>query len=140
MPPEHDATLELLDPREVLDRLAAGGIENVLALRGDPPRGEREFVRPEGGFGHAQQKAQGAAPSQQCRGYVLGQVQGPDHVGHVHAQKDIQQREGPGHKSSVAGLAADGPVDISEPDCYRVSYPGFLEDFRALGADFEVVA
>jgi len=42
--------------------------------------------------------------------------------------------------AAVAGLAADGPVDISEPECYRVSYPTFLEDFRSLGADVEVVA
>ncbi|HEU5288698.1 MAG TPA: methylenetetrahydrofolate reductase [NAD(P)H] [Candidatus Limnocylindria bacterium] len=41
----------------VLDRLAANGIENVLALRGDPPRGQTEFVRPPGGFGHAQELA-----------------------------------------------------------------------------------
>jgi methylenetetrahydrofolate reductase (NADPH) len=34
--------------REVLDR-----IENVLALRGDPPRGETDFVQPEGGLGSA---------------------------------------------------------------------------------------
>ena len=40
---------------EVLDRLAAGGIENVLALRGDPPRGQDHFVRPAGGFGYAQE-------------------------------------------------------------------------------------
>lgn len=37
----------------VLDRLQAAGIENVLALRGDPPRGESRFVRPEDGFGYA---------------------------------------------------------------------------------------
>ena len=40
---------------EVLDQLAEGGIENVLALRGDPPRGDTRFVRPEGGFGYAQE-------------------------------------------------------------------------------------
>ena len=34
-----------------LDRLAEAGIENILALRGDPPRGETDFVQPEGGFG-----------------------------------------------------------------------------------------
>ncbi len=40
---------------EVLDRLAAGSVENVLSLRGDPPKGETRFVRPEGGFGYAQE-------------------------------------------------------------------------------------
>ncbi len=39
----------------VLDRLQGNGIENVLALRGDPPRGETQFVRPENGFGYAQE-------------------------------------------------------------------------------------
>src|SRR3954447_13465385 len=37
----------------VLERLRGAGIENVLALRGDPPRGETQFVRPADGFGYA---------------------------------------------------------------------------------------
>ena len=37
----------------VLDQLASSGVENVLALRGDPPRGEEAFERPEDGFGYA---------------------------------------------------------------------------------------
>jgi methylenetetrahydrofolate reductase (NADPH) len=37
----------------VLDQLREGGIENVLALRGDPPKGETAFVKSEGGFGYA---------------------------------------------------------------------------------------
>jgi methylenetetrahydrofolate reductase (NADPH) len=37
----------------VLDQLREGGIENVLALRGDPPKGESTFVKSEGGFGYA---------------------------------------------------------------------------------------
>ena len=37
----------------VLARLEDAGIQNVIALRGDPPRGETEFVPAEGGFGHA---------------------------------------------------------------------------------------
>ncbi|MBV8085211.1 MAG: methylenetetrahydrofolate reductase [NAD(P)H] [Chloroflexi bacterium] len=39
----------------LLDRLRDAGIENVLPLRGDPPRGQDNFVRPEGGFGYAQE-------------------------------------------------------------------------------------
>jgi len=41
--------------------------------------------------------------------------------------------------AAVAGLVAESPVEITEPDSCRVSYPTFLEDFRALGADLEVV-
>ena len=37
----------------VLERLEAEGVENVIALRGDPPRGSTEFVPVEGGFQHA---------------------------------------------------------------------------------------
>lgn len=41
------------DIRDVLEQLVAAGIENVLPLRGDPPRGESKFVKTEGGFGNA---------------------------------------------------------------------------------------
>lgn len=34
----------------ILKRIEAAGLENVLALRGDPPRGESEFIEPEGGL------------------------------------------------------------------------------------------
>jgi len=37
----------------VVDRLAAAGIENIMALRGDPPAGQERFVRHQGGFGFA---------------------------------------------------------------------------------------
>ena len=40
---------------DILDRLDAAGIENVLALRGDPPKGQKEFVRTEGGFGYSEE-------------------------------------------------------------------------------------
>jgi len=43
--------------RGVLDRVEAAGIDNVLALRGDPPRGQDDFVQPEGGLGSAAELA-----------------------------------------------------------------------------------
>jgi methylenetetrahydrofolate reductase (NADPH) len=45
------STREMLS--EVLDQARALGIENVLALRGDPPRGETQFQPVAGGFAHA---------------------------------------------------------------------------------------
>ncbi|MCC2668308.1 MAG: 5,10-methylenetetrahydrofolate reductase [Armatimonadetes bacterium] len=41
----------------VVDRLLAAEVHNVLALRGDPPKGQEQFTRPEDGFGYAQELA-----------------------------------------------------------------------------------
>jgi methylenetetrahydrofolate reductase (NADPH) len=45
------ATVEEL--RETLDAITATGVENIIALRGDPPQGSDTFVRTEGGLGNA---------------------------------------------------------------------------------------
>lgn len=37
----------------VLERLDENGIENIIALRGDPPQGQTDFVPVSGGFQHA---------------------------------------------------------------------------------------
>jgi methylenetetrahydrofolate reductase (NADPH) len=42
------ATVEQL--RDTLDRLVAIGLDNVLALRGDPPAGQEEWTKTEGGL------------------------------------------------------------------------------------------
>lgn len=47
------STREMLG--SVLDQAAAAGIENVLCLRGDPPKGQTEFRPVEGGFAYADQ-------------------------------------------------------------------------------------
>jgi methylenetetrahydrofolate reductase (NADPH) len=41
--------------QEVLARLVDAGIENILALRGDPPKGEKVFMAVDGGFSYASQ-------------------------------------------------------------------------------------
>jgi methylenetetrahydrofolate reductase (NADPH) len=42
---------------QTLDRIEAAGIENVFALRGDPPRGQEDFAQPEGGLASAAELA-----------------------------------------------------------------------------------
>jgi methylenetetrahydrofolate reductase (NADPH) len=44
--------------RELLQRLAAAKIDNVLPLRGDPPQGQKEFVPTQGGFRYATELVQ----------------------------------------------------------------------------------
>jgi methylenetetrahydrofolate reductase (NADPH) len=41
------------DIARIVGDMKEQNIENILALRGDPPRGEEKFVRPAGGFGFA---------------------------------------------------------------------------------------
>ncbi|HVD87113.1 MAG TPA: methylenetetrahydrofolate reductase, partial [Solirubrobacterales bacterium] len=42
---------------QTLDQIEAAGIENVFALRGDPPRGQEGFEQPQGGLGSAAELA-----------------------------------------------------------------------------------
>lgn len=42
-----------LEIERTLEQLKTAGIENILALRGDPPKGETTFTRPADGFSYA---------------------------------------------------------------------------------------
>ena len=39
--------------RDIIQRFADAGIQNIVALRGDPPQGQTDFVPPPDGFAHA---------------------------------------------------------------------------------------
>jgi methylenetetrahydrofolate reductase (NADPH) len=54
---------------EILGEIERVGLENVLALRGDPPRGETEFQQPEGGLSSS---AELAAFISERFGFALG--------------------------------------------------------------------
>ncbi len=62
----------------VLQRLQLGGIENVLALRGDPPKGEDAFTPVRDGFAHASDMT---AFLKRCYDFCIGGACYPE--GHV---------------------------------------------------------
>lgn len=41
---------------------------------------------------------------------------------------------------TIAGLVADGPTYITDPEAAGVSYPGFIKDISALGANLEIIS
>ncbi len=50
-----DGTVEIT--KALKDEIGEAGIENVFALRGDPPRGQEDFEQPDGGLGSAAELA-----------------------------------------------------------------------------------
>lgn len=65
----------------VLDRLRQAGVENVLCLRGDPPKGRTRFVPTNGGLQHAHELTSFARAWGFClgvAGYPEGHPECPD--------------------------------------------------------------
>jgi len=68
--------------REILDEISEAGIDNVLALRGDPPRGEESFTPTEGGLSSSSELA--ALISEHYPGIAIGGACFPE----VHPEAD----------------------------------------------------
>ncbi len=73
---------------ETLNSLKEKGIENVLPLRGDPPKGETSFIKAENGFGYASELVKFIRDNQYsfCLG-VAGYPEGHQECGNI--DKDI---------------------------------------------------
>ena len=68
--------------KDILDDTRAAGIENVIALRGDPPKGETEFMPHPEGFSHASELVEFIRKNYDfciaVAGYPEGHVETPD--------------------------------------------------------------
>lgn len=68
----------------VLDRLAAAKVDNILALRGDPPKGSTTFQKVEGGLGYANELVQFIR--ERDLGFSMGVAGNPE--GHLESTKE----------------------------------------------------
>jgi methylenetetrahydrofolate reductase (NADPH) len=113
-----------------LDQLRAGGIENVLALRGDPPRDQPDFRRSADGFGYAAELV--AFIRERGDPFALGGACYPE--GHPECRDLAQGLEHLARKV-VAGLE----FIITQLFFDTMDYFAFIERARARGIGIPIV-
>ena len=115
--------------KSFLDELVSNGIENVLALRGDPPEGNDKFVKPENGFEFANELVhfikKDYSLSVGVAGYPEGHVECPD------KKKDLENLK----KKVDAG--AD--FIITQLFFDNNAYFDFIEKVRSMGINVPVI-
>src|SRR6202022_3134436 len=123
---------------ELLDSLAAiraAGIDNVLALRGDPPRGEREFVPHQAGLAHASdlvQLCQEFAASS-GRSFTVGAACYPE--GHVECRDPVLDL-----RHTKLKVEAGASFLITQLFFDNRVYFDFVAAARAAGIDVPIIA
>ena len=114
----------------VLDQLREGGIENVLALRGDPPKGESAFVKTENGFAYASELAEFIGQRQEfC---VSGACYPESHPESPSAAADLQNLK----------RKVDAGVEVLITQLFFDSrdYFSFVARARAVGIEVPIIA
>jgi methylenetetrahydrofolate reductase (NADPH) len=116
--------------REILDEIGEAGIENVLALRGDAPRGETEWKPHPGGLNYSTELA---ALITEDYGYCIGAACFPE----VHPEaadlasdlRFLKEKVAAGARFLVTQLFFDNEL-----------YFDFVREARAVGIDVPIVA
>jgi methylenetetrahydrofolate reductase (NADPH) len=116
----------------VLDEVAAAGVQNVLALRGDPPRGQTVFTPHPEGFRYASELVAFVRASPQRWPFCVGAAAYPE--GHVECRelsRDLAHLKG----------KVDAGVDFLVTQLFfdNACYFGFVERARAAGIAVPVI-
>jgi methylenetetrahydrofolate reductase (NADPH) len=114
----------------VLDELWEGGIRNVLALRGDPPAGQAQFVTTAGGFGYANELVAFVKSRHDFCIAVAGYPEGhPQCLNKTRDMEHLKRKVDNGASFVVSQLFFDNA------DFYR-----FRDDARSMGIKVPIIA
>jgi len=116
--------------RDTLKRLRDSGIQNVLALRGDPPKGETEFRATDGGFRFATELV--AFIQELDLGFCIGAACYPE--GHVEA-KDLESDL----QHLVEKVDAGADFLVSQLFFDNEDYGAFVRRARTAGINIPIV-
>ena len=121
------ATVE--DLHSALRQMREAGLENVLALRGDPPQGESEFVRTEGGLGYSSELVElVAAQYDFC---IVGAAYPEVHPEAADAEVDLANLK---LKVDAGARVLITQLFFHNPDYFR-----FVERAREAGIDVPII-
>ncbi len=123
------------DLDRILSKIHEAGIRNIVALRGDPPQGESDFVPPTDGLGNANElvehirsfeKRMGVEPfGLAVAGYPEKHIQAPDLASDL---KYLKQK-----------VEAGGEIVITQLFYDNEDYFSFVEKARAAGIEVPIV-
>src|SRR3954454_24405910 len=115
--------------RATLDEMREAGIENVLALRGDPPQGQEEWVATEGGLSYSTELIELIAESYD---FSIGAACFPEvHIASPDMEQDLRvmkQKVANGARFLITQLFFDNEL-----------YFEFVEKARAAGVDVPII-
>jgi methylenetetrahydrofolate reductase (NADPH) len=116
----------------LLDEIADAGIQNVLALRGDPPRGETTFVPHPGGFAYASELVAFVRSQPERWRFCVGAAAYPE--GHVET-RDL------GLDLRNLKVKVDAGADFLVTQLFfdNAKYFGFVERARAAGISLPIL-
>jgi methylenetetrahydrofolate reductase (NADPH) len=114
----------------ILDELWNGGIRNVLALRGDPPAGQSQFIATEGGFAYADQLVSYVRSRHDFCVGVAGYPEG--HPQCLNRTRDLEHLK---QKADNGGCFIITQLFFDNADFYR-----FRDNARAMGIKVPIVA
>jgi methylenetetrahydrofolate reductase (NADPH) len=115
--------------RGTLDQMRAGGLDNVLALRGDPPHGEEDWVKTDGGLEYSHQLVE---LIRRDYAFAVGAACFPE--GHIHAtspEDDLRHLK--------AKVEAGVDFLITQLFFDNALYYDFVERARAAGIEIPII-
>lgn len=122
-----NATVDEL--RGVLDRMRDGGVENVLALRGDPPQGQTRWTKTEGGLEFSRELVELMAGEYD---FSIGSAAFPEtHIHATSAEDDLRHLK--------AKVDAGARFLITQMFFDNRFYFDFVKRARAIGIDVPIV-
>lgn len=117
------------DLRGVLDEMREAGIDNVLALRGDPPAGQDRWTKTEGGLEHSRELIELIRDEYE---FAIGAACFPEvHIDAVDAETDLRyckEKVDAGAKFLITQLFFD-----------NAHYYDFVERAREIGIDVPII-